>query len=185
MKKLWENLFNYLSCAFPNWNPDQRIKAVWLMELREYQPSDVLNAVKAVIEKTNSQFVPNLFQVTGQLKKTLKPDADFNVEWLKVESLAKGKRTFKIEELCEQSKYAVQCLGGIDEIGYTPLDDLKWVKKDFLKLCETAKENNLKPRASLGKGFENLIESIDSKTLNVLTLQNLEITFKKASNDVE
>lgn len=160
-------MFSHLALCFPSAKITDELATCWMIELKDYAPKDVYNAIKTINKKTESNFLPNVFQIMSELERKFKPHVDFNVDWLKVESMAQGRSRYKVSELSDEAQYALQCLGGTKDLGMAFVDDMKWIRKDFMRMCEQAKENDLKPRQIGSRGeLTQIMEAVRDKLLS-------------------
>ncbi|MBA7588070.1 hypothetical protein ES708_30118 [subsurface metagenome] len=146
-KKLFLQSLNGLESAFDEKVSEDRAKIYWDM-LKNYSDMEMKKAVVGSIR--GLKFFPKISEIIGLIEGNVEDEAE--IAWL----ILKGKI-----ERCDGYVSisfpenpiigsVVEALGGWIEICDVPINEEKWVKKEFIKLYPIMKRRNNHPEKLIG-----------------------------------
>lgn len=127
-KDEWDFCFAWLSELYPNFSPTIATSSVWYEELGAgLSPSEFKSTIRGVMAISNSAFVPSVSQVLSYLRSANDDDVELlaEIEWEKVlwNRAISDPRTQR----------AFRLIGNLPNLRFVDFDELKWIKKKFLK----------------------------------------------------
>lgn len=167
-KDEWNKCFIWLSSLFPKWTTSQATSVVWFSEIGEEMTiTEFQNAVRACMAESPSAFPPGVFEIKAKLTpKFEQPD----ILWAEILELAKGSSRC-LTDFSQPARLAIRAIGGISHVGRVNIEELPWLKKDFLRAFNDFSERALNNAA---KNIYDEIESPEIKKLSGSILKRLQ-----------
>lgn len=129
-KQEWDHCFIWLASLFPNWKVTSLTSAAWYGEMMKFSQEQFKGAVRRFMARSPSPHPPGIFEIKGVIfeRDTDTPDE----AWETVLTLCRRGAQSLPEGTSKAVEKAVKACGGLAQIGYTELDKLTWLRKEFV-----------------------------------------------------
>lgn len=127
----------WLVGAFPQWEPDKCVAAVWANELPDVQADEAIEAVRRLQKTKPSPFPPGIFEICAALNGRLDPKKDARICFAEFWGAAS---TGKKVEASERASKAFKLATGGKGYGDALTVERDWHEKRFIELYEGLSE---------------------------------------------
>jgi hypothetical protein len=162
-KNEWDQCFIWLLALFPTWKPNSMTSPAWFDELHSVPPQAFKAAVKgAMIGKDNPSYPPGVFEIKAMFKPQFEQVDEL---WHKI------LQGCSDTDMSPPAQRALKSIGGAKKVRNTNLDELPWLKKDFMRAFEVFCQRSIeKPYSDLIQLENNVATELIGGLSNAKTM---------------